>query len=91
MATPGLLKSALGGANGGGKGKKMVPAPFLTPAKTKILMLLSASVESIGVSCMLDFLFFLLTGQAPVFKMKVFFREGLGCMKSFPLVGYAAT
>ena len=35
--------------------KKMQAAPFLTPVKTKILVLLSASDERFGVSRMWDF------------------------------------
>ena len=35
--------------------KKMLSAPFLTPAETKMLVLLSASVERFGVSRMRDF------------------------------------
>ena len=34
----------------------MLSAPFLTPAETKMLVLLSASVERFSVSCMRDFL-----------------------------------
>ena len=33
----------------------MLSAPFLTPAETKIPVILSASVERFGVSCMRDF------------------------------------
>ena len=36
-------------------GKKMLSASFLTPAGTKILVLLSASVKRFGVSRMRDF------------------------------------
>ena len=50
---------SFGGGDGGGRvdglrekggGKKMLSAPFLTPKKNKILVLLSASVERFGVS-----------------------------------------
>ena len=41
-----------------GQEKKMLSAIFLTPAETKILMLLSASVKRFGVSRRLDFFFF---------------------------------
>jgi hypothetical protein len=38
----------------------MLPAPFLTPAETEILVQLSASVLRFGVSRMRDFLFYFL-------------------------------
>ena len=55
-----LLKSSLGGGDdgdkkGGGIVKKMLSVPILTPAETKISVLLSASVERFGVSRMRDF------------------------------------
>ena len=62
-----LFKSPLGGSkdnNDGGMwggrgnlffGKKMLSAALLAPAETKILMLLSASVERFGVPRMRDF------------------------------------
>ena len=64
-----LLKSPFGGGDGGNNKddcgmavggfflaiKKMLSAPFLTPAETKISVLLSTLVERFSVSRMRDF------------------------------------
>ena len=44
------------GREAGGGGRKNAISPFLTPAETKISVLLSASVEGFGVSRVRDFL-----------------------------------
>ena len=58
----------------GGGGKKMLSAPFLTPAETKISVLLSVSVERFGVSRMRDFyLYTSKDGIKGILKLKNYF------------------
>ena len=46
------MTTATAGGRGKKNGKKIQSAPILTPAETKILMILSESVERFGVSRM---------------------------------------
>ena len=59
MAETMTAATAAATAAAGGGGVKntnpLVSATFLTPAETKILVLLSASVARFGVPCMRDF------------------------------------
>ena len=44
-----------GNDDGRGQGRGIISTPFLTPAETKIFVLLSALVKRFGVSLMQDF------------------------------------
>ena len=56
--------------------------PFLTPAETKILVLLSASVERFGVSRMRDFLFTFLGFIGGASQQKICYQWGLPLLVS---------